>query len=518
MVLEINTSSSLRQFSPAASHNCLRDNDLYNPNRSTQFLRLRTCHFVRFVNGIILVSAELARTCVKCGNPGHISRNCQQSKQLITSKAYVMTADQVEPDSTIFTGTGIDQLALHSVQLGYLKILQMGNTDPNNTKSGKQIRGQASVLKCNFGLGGLKNCFRIIILSFVNCVDRSDLIVDRDYDEATTRATLEKTHNTHNPSLVATSLPPQLLGRRPSPRAAVCRRLRGWTCSDHLDEEISSVINSSRLLVQTDEGAVISVVDRIWRTQPPTVEVEPRLDASKVQKLKHPMYVLLHLLLCIDRSRCKILILPLCLGSGIRIRRCANRTIKFHCTKKPATSRSSPRSFDKKTSNFAILSKVVRQSQLDISYSSQRNQQQPSDVVFSKEHQNDAASTNQNDIASLQQLTTDSLQNNQQLVLRNKSRRRKGTRHLCCQQLDRSVTLKTLRFNLSKRRRVGPTTGSSNQKLVTQLEQFLTTQQLIALQFSSQHQKIDQHVSLSRYSSRSMQLLPVDTFSSATTE
>ncbi|KZV23094.1 WPP domain-interacting protein 2-like [Dorcoceras hygrometricum] len=29
---------------------------------------------------------------------------------------------------------GIDQLNLHFVQLGYLKILQMGNTDPNNTK------------------------------------------------------------------------------------------------------------------------------------------------------------------------------------------------------------------------------------------------------------------------------------------------------------------------------------------------------------------------------------------------
>ncbi|KZV28719.1 hypothetical protein F511_26895 [Dorcoceras hygrometricum] len=29
---------------------------------------------------------------------------------------------------------GIDQLNLHSVQLSYLKILQVGNTDPNNTK------------------------------------------------------------------------------------------------------------------------------------------------------------------------------------------------------------------------------------------------------------------------------------------------------------------------------------------------------------------------------------------------
>ncbi|KZV27704.1 hypothetical protein F511_28391 [Dorcoceras hygrometricum] len=40
---------------------------------------------------------------------------------------------------------GIDQLELHSVQLGYLKILQMGNTDPKDTKAGKEIRGQASV-------------------------------------------------------------------------------------------------------------------------------------------------------------------------------------------------------------------------------------------------------------------------------------------------------------------------------------------------------------------------------------
>ncbi|KZV44805.1 protein GAMETE EXPRESSED 1 [Dorcoceras hygrometricum] len=42
-------------------------------------------------------------------------------------------------------GTGIDQMNLHSVHLGYLKILQVGNTDPNNTKAGKQIRGQASI-------------------------------------------------------------------------------------------------------------------------------------------------------------------------------------------------------------------------------------------------------------------------------------------------------------------------------------------------------------------------------------
>ncbi|KZV53565.1 mitogen-activated protein kinase kinase kinase YODA-like [Dorcoceras hygrometricum] len=48
--------------------------------------------------------------------------------------------------------TGIDQLALHSVQLGYLKILKMGNTYPNNTKAGKQIRVQASVLQVYVGI------------------------------------------------------------------------------------------------------------------------------------------------------------------------------------------------------------------------------------------------------------------------------------------------------------------------------------------------------------------------------
>ncbi|KZT75648.1 hypothetical protein F511_47327 [Dorcoceras hygrometricum] len=48
--------------------------------------------------------------------------------------------------------------------------------------------------------------------------------------------------------------------------AAVCRRLRGWTCSDHRDEEIPFVVNFSALLVQTDEGVVFPIVDRIRRT------------------------------------------------------------------------------------------------------------------------------------------------------------------------------------------------------------------------------------------------------------
>ncbi|KZV39107.1 ubiquitin carboxyl-terminal hydrolase 15-like [Dorcoceras hygrometricum] len=50
-----------------------------------------------------------------------------------------------------------------------------------------------------------------------------------------------------------------------------------------------------------------------------------------------------------------------------------------------------------------------------------KNQQQPTDVAFAKEHQNDAASTNQNDAVALQHLTTDFFPNNQQMVALNNS-------------------------------------------------------------------------------------------------
>ncbi|KZV38382.1 hypothetical protein F511_13953 [Dorcoceras hygrometricum] len=65
-------------------------------------------------------------------------------------------------------------------------------------------------------------------------------------------------------SLPTPSRPLVALRRRP-PSAAV-RFLRGWTCSDHNDEEVPFVTNSSALLVQTDEGGVIRVVDRIRRS------------------------------------------------------------------------------------------------------------------------------------------------------------------------------------------------------------------------------------------------------------
>ncbi|KZV44767.1 hypothetical protein F511_33303 [Dorcoceras hygrometricum] len=54
--------------------------------------------------------------------------------------------------------------------------------------------------------------------------------------------------------------------RRLAPPPAAVRFLRGWTCSDHVDEEVPFMTNLSALLVQTDEGGVIPVVDRIRRS------------------------------------------------------------------------------------------------------------------------------------------------------------------------------------------------------------------------------------------------------------
>ncbi|KZV26845.1 hypothetical protein F511_43087 [Dorcoceras hygrometricum] len=83
--------------------------------------------------------------------------------------------------------------------------------------------------------------------------------------------TQNPTHQAAAPHFFLPSRPhvPRAARRRATRRLPSCRR----TCSDHCEEEIPFVINSSGLLVQTDEGAVIPVVDRIRRTQPPTVEV-----------------------------------------------------------------------------------------------------------------------------------------------------------------------------------------------------------------------------------------------------
>ncbi|KZV46741.1 hypothetical protein F511_37277 [Dorcoceras hygrometricum] len=104
--------------------------------------------------------------------------------------------------------------------------------------------------------------------TMIRWVDRSDQIVYRSYDEVT---------------------PPPLL--TPSPTAAdhhappAVRRLcsRDWTCSDHVDDEIPFMSNSSALLVQTGEGVLFPVVDRIRRSTAAYLECQFPCQSGRIQ-------------------------------------------------------------------------------------------------------------------------------------------------------------------------------------------------------------------------------------------
>ncbi|KZV44601.1 hypothetical protein F511_40700 [Dorcoceras hygrometricum] len=114
-------------------------------------------------------------------------------------------------------------------------------------------------------------------------IDRSDMIGDQDYDDATVvvmnrMATLSTLDTTLDIRVAAPS-PHSLSHDRRPPRAAVRhaaahrRCSRDWTCSNHVDEEIPFVSNSSALLVQTDEGVLFPIMDRIRRSTAANLEV-----------------------------------------------------------------------------------------------------------------------------------------------------------------------------------------------------------------------------------------------------
>ncbi|KZV32151.1 hypothetical protein F511_29749 [Dorcoceras hygrometricum] len=71
------------------------------------------------------------------------------------------------------------------------------------------------------------------------------------------------------PPYLATPPSPPRLSRSPPLAAAPPPLLRDRTCSDHLDEEIPFVPNSSGLLVQAVEGILLPVVDLIKEFLPP---------------------------------------------------------------------------------------------------------------------------------------------------------------------------------------------------------------------------------------------------------
>ncbi|KZV54296.1 hypothetical protein F511_31652 [Dorcoceras hygrometricum] len=94
-----------------------------------------------------------------------------------------------------------------------------------------------------------------------------------------------------NPSLqllcAAPPSPTRPIGRRPLRRrraAAVCRRSRGLTCSDHRDEEIPFVPNLSGLLVQADKGILLLIVELIKEfLPPPTLKCQIPCESGRSQ-------------------------------------------------------------------------------------------------------------------------------------------------------------------------------------------------------------------------------------------
>ncbi|KZV38539.1 pentatricopeptide repeat-containing protein [Dorcoceras hygrometricum] len=129
-----------------------------------------------------------------------------------------------------------------------------------------------------FGLGGPKNYLHIIMFSFVNRGDRSDLIVDQDYDESTTMY-LKPMFPGPGPDLgPLTCSPPITLApllMSSSPVVAVvahrhcrCRNsFRPYRCDDSVREIFAG------FLVQTTDGIEISVMDWIGQLELSTVEV-----------------------------------------------------------------------------------------------------------------------------------------------------------------------------------------------------------------------------------------------------
>ncbi|KZV32479.1 hypothetical protein F511_27226 [Dorcoceras hygrometricum] len=187
----------------------------------------------------------------------------------------------------------------------------------------------------------------------------------------------------------------------------------------------------------------------------------------------------------------------------------SGRTIEFHCTKKPATSRSSPRSFyslnwvtiGRETHKESSATKIApnnggerqqsmgkelrcctqnhqttkqKESYNRTSFSSQRNQLQPSEVAFTKEHQNDAASTHRNDAAALQQhdrflpkqptagirLLTQSVSTPNDVA--------SGIHHPRCQQLIKPTFGHAKRFKRQCIKNTSPSLPTADQKRCTQ--------------------------------------------------
>ncbi|KZV15533.1 hypothetical protein F511_02694 [Dorcoceras hygrometricum] len=220
---------------------------------------------------------------------------------------------------------GIDQLALHSVQLGYLKILKMDNTDPNNTKVGKEIRGQASLDQCI----NWQSSQSASIPAW--CINRGNhrSVIFRARQPITARGR----HS--NPVVTTPMIALDFSGttHQSASHNVAFNQVINQSVNQARDKHISRFHNINHSHVHTQAAKSAQFV-------PSTVD-STSTDFSQGTETHGLGYQLSPGSFNHGRSYPESQIL----GISYPEAETSGRTIKFHYTKKPATSRSSPRSF-----------------------------------------------------------------------------------------------------------------------------------------------------------------------------
>ncbi|KZV57737.1 LRR receptor-like serine/threonine-protein kinase [Dorcoceras hygrometricum] len=297
---------------------------------------------------------------------------------------------------------GIDQLNLHSIQLGYLKILQEGNTDPNNTKQENKYKVKpqyeelSKQLIMRHAISRCYECMRAIKDRIDRPVYQLEIIsIEPLYHAQQVSQWKSSVHDLHDPSAHHSSV--------------VFRHDK--SVGHHSDDSVG-LFRHEKSVGQSQRGS------QLRRTH----------ETELSKKLRTPV------------------------------------ASRFHSNANSGLQMSSNR----KSKSLGFQRHQNRSNHRRITAAISGNSRNNQSLHFSSHTQNNTAPTNHNDVVALHQLVPNSLRKTQQLVTLNNP--------------DASLipdATKTQRFNLSKRRRVAPTTVFSNQQLVTQSQHILPTQLLI---------------------------------------
>ncbi|KZV45528.1 hypothetical protein F511_33460 [Dorcoceras hygrometricum] len=251
-------------------------------------------------------------------------------------------------------------------------------------------------------------------------------------------------------------------------------------CSGQLFEEFPSVLISSGLLVQANEGVSLPVMDLIDESTAAYRE-EP-VFLILTQKLKRAGGILGFHWSRIIEQHCYFSIL---FKANLPPPKSRNRKRKsrgihrhqYHAEQRRKAAAIGGIGLRYLTTDTSGCSQQI--SALPLNETSRNHQT----LYSQKKIKNDAASTNQNDTASLQQLTTDSLQNNQQLVVLINSKRRPtlAPAHLLPADTSSNATtekrnndasltrcsrnLKCATIDFTKRERITPTPPTADNRL-----------------------------------------------------